>query len=209
MLARLRTRLAQEDGMTLIELLTTMAILGLVMTAVVGVFVTGLRAESDMNKRFLAQQNARLALSALRNEIGSACSVTVGAVSSPAETFGSQLTLVLPNRTPASGTSACSSGTTSVIWCAASTTAVAPYGLYRSTTGTCSATSGQKKAGALKCAGTPTPPSTCSAVFIKTSNASQYPTVTVTFPVQANLRNTHGLYTLQDTIMARNAGIGS
>lgn len=194
--------------MTLFELLTTMAILGLVMTAVVGMFVTGLRAENDMNKRFLAQQNARLALSALRNEIGDACSVSQGAVTG--ETTGSELTLVLPSHTQTSITAPCTTagGAQTVMWCAASANLAAPYGLYRSTTGTCSATSGQKKAGSLQCAGTPTPPSTCTAVFLETSNASQYPMVTVTFPVTANLTNTHGLYKLQDTIMARNAGIG-
>jgi Tfp pilus assembly protein PilW len=201
--------------MTLIELLTTMAILGLVMTAVVGMFVTGLRAENDMNKRFLAQQNARLALSALRNEIGSACTVTVGAVATPVETSGSQLTLLIPDlqHTAVNGQSGCSSTATyppiTVSWCAASASGAAPFGLYRQVAATCSSSTGVKKAGSLKCAGTPSPPTTCAAVFQKTTTAGQYPTVTVTFPVAANLTNTHGLYKLQDTIMARNAGIGS
>lgn len=193
--------------MTLIELLTTMSILGLVMTAIVGMFVSGLRAESDMNSRFLAQQNARLALSDIRNEIGDACSVTQGTVTG--ETTGSELTLVRPNQNPTSITTACTSGTTTVMWCAASASLAAPYALYRSTSGTCSAASGVMKASSLACAGTPTPPSTCAAVFLKTTAAGQYPTVTVTFPVEANLTNTHGLYKLSDTIMARNAGIGS
>lgn len=193
--------------MTLIELLTTMAILGLVMTAVIGMFVSGLRAETVMNDRFQAQQSARLALSGLRNEIGDACSVTQGTVTG--ETSGSALTLVLPNPNPSSITSACTTGTQTVIWCAASANLAAPYSLYRSTTGTCSASSGVRRATFLNCAGVPTPPAVCTAVFVKTSSASQYPTVTVTFPVRANLRNTHGLYTLSDTIMARNAGIGS
>jgi Tfp pilus assembly protein PilW len=202
--------------MTLVELLTTMSILGLVMTAVIGMFVTGLRAETDMNKRFVAQQNARLALSALRNEIGSACTVTLGAVTTPVvETIGSQLTLLIPDsrHTPVNGQSACSSTATyppiRVSWCAASASGAAPFGLYRQVAATCSSSTGVKRAGSLKCAGTPSPPSTCAAVFLKTTSAGQYPTVTVTFPVQANLTNTHGLYKLQDTIMARNAGIGS
>lgn len=201
--------------MTLIELLITMAILGLVMTAVIGMFVSGLRAETNMNQRFVAQQNARLALSALRNEIGSACSVSVGAVATPVEASGSQLTLVIPDpQHPAvNGDNSCSSTATyppiTVSWCAASASGAAPFGLYRQVAATCSSSTGVKKAGALMCAGTPTPPSTCSAVFVKTSSASSYPTVTVTFPVEANLNNTHGAYKLGDTIMARNAGIGS
>jgi prepilin-type N-terminal cleavage/methylation domain-containing protein len=206
-IARLRARLAQEDGMTLIELLTAMSILGLVMLAVVVMYVGGLHAETDMNTRFQAQQNARLALSALRNEIGSACSVTVGTVTG--ETAGSQLTVVLPNSSPnpAVNSSACASGTTTtVIWCAASASLAAPYNLYRSTGATCSSSSGIKRATALKCAGTA---AGCTAVFAKTTAATALPTVTVTFPVEANLTNTHGLYTLADTITARNAGVGS
>jgi prepilin-type N-terminal cleavage/methylation domain-containing protein len=204
--ARLRARLAQEDGMTLIELLTAMSILGLVMLGIIVMFVTGLRAETDMNTRFQAQQNARLALSSLRTEIGGACTVTVGAVAG--ETSGSQVTLVLPNPNPnpAVNTNACGAGTTTVIWCAASANLAAPYALYRSTGATCSSSSGVQRASSLKCAGTA---AGCTAVFVKTTSASMRPAVTVTFPVEANLTNNHGLYTLSDTITALNAGVNS
>lgn len=193
--------------MTLIELLTTMTILGLVMTAILVMFVSGLRATDNMNTRFQAQQNARLALSSLRNEIGSACTVTVGAVTG--ETAGSQVTLVLPSTsTPTAGANSCSSGTTTAIWCAASASHAAPFGLYRSTAATCSSTSGVKRASSLKCAGLPLTGCT-AAVFAKTTSATTRPAVTVTFPVEANLTNNHGLYTLADTITARNAGVNS
>jgi prepilin-type N-terminal cleavage/methylation domain-containing protein len=206
-IARLRARLAQEDGMTLIELLTTMTVLALVMTGILVMFTSGLRATDDLNARFQAQQNARLALSALRNDIGSACTVTVGTVTG--ETAGSQVTLVLPNTaTPTAGANSCTSGTTTVIWCAASASHAAPFALYRSTAATCSSTSGVQKAASLKCAGLPLTGCT-TAVFQKTTSATTRPTVTVTFPVEANLTNTHGLYTLADTIMARNAGVNS
>jgi prepilin-type N-terminal cleavage/methylation domain-containing protein len=205
--ARLRARLAQEDGMTLIELLTTMSILGVVITGILVMFVSGLRATTDLNTRFQAQQNARLALSSLRNEIGAACSVTIGNVSSPLEGSGSQMKLVIAD--PAGGANACSSNTTTVFWCAASASGAAPFGLYRSTAATCSSTSGVQRAGSLKCAGLPLTGCT-SAVFARNTPASTTrPTVTVTFPVEANLTNTHGLYTLSDTITARNAGVGS
>lgn len=191
--------------MTLIELLTTMTVLALVMTGILVMFVSGLRATDDMNNRFGAQQNARLALSALRNDIGKACTVTVGAVTG--ETAGSQVTLVLPSTsTPVAGANSCSSGTTTVIWCAASASLAAPYALYRSTAATCSSAVGSKRANALKCAGTATG---CTAVFVKTTSATTRPAVTVTFPVEANLSNNHGLYTLADTITARNAGVNS
>jgi type II secretory pathway pseudopilin PulG len=189
--------------MTLVELLTTMAILGIVMTGILVMFTSGLRAETDMNNRFRAQQNARLALSALRNEIGSACSASVGTVTG--ETVGSQLTLVLPNQNPTGGINACSSGTTTVLWCAASPTLAAPYSLYRSTGATCSSSSGVKRVGSLKCAGATAAPNACTAVFAKTISSSTRPAVTVTFPVEANLTNNHGLYTLSDTLTVRNS----
>lgn len=193
--------------MTLIELLVTMSILGLVMTGILVMFTSGLRATDDMNSRFQAQQNARLALSALRNEIGSACSVSVGAVTG--ETAGSQVALVLPNGSPTAGANACSSGTTTVLWCAASASHAAPFGLYRSTFGACSSASGVQRAGSLKCAGLPLTGCT-TAVFARNPvSSTSRPTVTVTFPVEANLTNNHGLYTLADTITARNAGVNS
>ena len=181
--------------MTLVELLTTMSILGIVMTGILVMFTSGLRAETDMNNRFQAQQNARLALSSLRNEIGSACSVSV-----PPANSGAVLQLG----------EGCNNGVSSitVYWCAASTTGAAPFGLYRSTAATCSATSGVKRADLLKCAGTD-PATGCTGVFAKTTSATTRPTVTVTFPVEANLTNNHSLYTLTDTITARNAGVNS
>lgn len=193
--------------MTLIELLTTMSILGLVLTGIIGMFVSGLTAVTDLNTRFQAQQNARLALSSLRNEIGSACSVAVGAVAN--ETSGSQLALVLPNGSPTAGASACSSGTTTVIWCAASANYAAPFGLYRSTGASCSSSSGVKRAGSLKCAGLPLSGCTTAVFQRNTASSTSRPTVTVTFPVEANLTNNKGLYTLSDTITARNAAVSS
>ena len=60
--ARIRARLAREEGQTFIEMLTVMAMLSFVMAAVATVFVAGLHAQTDMDQRFQAQQNARLAL---------------------------------------------------------------------------------------------------------------------------------------------------
>jgi len=193
--------------MTLIELLTTMTILGLVMTAIVVMFGSGLTAVTDMNTRFQAQQNARLALSSLRNDIGGACTVTVGSVTG--ETAGSALTLVLANPNPTAGANACSSGTTTVTWCAASASHAAPFGLYRQVAATCSSSTGVRRAGSLKCAGIPLTGCTTPVFARNTAGSTTLPAVTVTFPVDANLNNAQGLYTLSDTITARNAGVGS
>ena len=46
--ARIRARLAGEEGQTLIEMITTMAMLSFVMAAVAALFVSGLHAQTDM-----------------------------------------------------------------------------------------------------------------------------------------------------------------
>ena len=68
------SRIRDEGGYSLIEMLVTMAILGTVMAAVTTLFVTGTKAEIDMNERFTAQQEARLALTKMRREVHCASS---------------------------------------------------------------------------------------------------------------------------------------
>ena len=177
--------------MTLIELLTTMTILAFVLSGIVVMFVSGLHSEVDMNQRFQAQQDARLALSSLRTEVSSACSVSVAG-------GGASTTLVLPNSDPSQ---ACTTGTTQVTWCAASTSGSAPFGLYRQTGATCGASTGVQRAGSL----------TTTAVFAAVCPAGTtiHPQLAVTFPVDANLTNSTGSYTLSDTLTARNAPLVS
>ena len=170
--------------MTIVELLTAMSILAFVMTGILTVFVGGLHATTDMNERFQAQQDARLALTTLRNEAGSACSESVAS-------DHSSVTLAIPD--PALG---CSS-TTQVTWCAASSNGVAPFGLYRQSGGSCAPSTGVNKAGSL----------TTNAVFTAVTASQQRPQLQVSFPVDANLASTKGTYTLGDTITLRNAAV--
>lgn len=69
MIARLARRLSAQVGYTLIELVVVMTIFMTVVTALASLFTAGARAELDMNRRFEAQQNARLALDRLRREL--------------------------------------------------------------------------------------------------------------------------------------------
>ena len=71
-----RRRCVDQRGYTLTELVVVMAILGVVLTALTALFVSGSRAELDLSNRFQAQQNARLALDKLRREIHCASEVT-------------------------------------------------------------------------------------------------------------------------------------
>ncbi|HEY2935179.1 MAG TPA: prepilin-type N-terminal cleavage/methylation domain-containing protein, partial [Gaiellaceae bacterium] len=62
-------RLRAEGGFTLVELLTVTVILTIVLTGLTTLFVQGSNAELDMNNRFQAQLNARLALDRLRRDL--------------------------------------------------------------------------------------------------------------------------------------------
>ncbi|MFI5054438.1 MAG: PilW family protein, partial [Acidimicrobiia bacterium] len=66
---RLLNRLRDERAYTLVEMITVMLIMSIVMTGISTVFVQGSNAELDMNNRFQAQSNARLALDTLRRDV--------------------------------------------------------------------------------------------------------------------------------------------
>ena len=58
-----------QSGYALTELLTVLVILTIVLGGLTALFVSATRAEVDMQKRFEAQQEARLAMDALRREV--------------------------------------------------------------------------------------------------------------------------------------------
>ncbi len=83
-------RLSDESGFTLIEMLVVLAILGIVLAALTGLFLSGTRTANDQNGRFQAQQQARLALDKLRREIH--CG---GAITTPSGYPSSSVTITL------------------------------------------------------------------------------------------------------------------
>lgn len=76
MLRRLRHLLARQGGYTLIELMVVMIILAIIVGALSTAFVSGARSELNANQLFQAQQNARLAIDRLRQELHCASSVS-------------------------------------------------------------------------------------------------------------------------------------
>jgi prepilin-type N-terminal cleavage/methylation domain-containing protein len=62
-------RARRSEGFALIELLVAMTILGIVMTALIGSFTTGLRQEIDQTRREQAYANARIAIQRMRVDI--------------------------------------------------------------------------------------------------------------------------------------------
>jgi prepilin-type N-terminal cleavage/methylation domain-containing protein len=114
----LRRVLGGESGYSLVELLTVMLILGVVLGGLTTLFVRGSNGEVDMNRRFQAQEDSRVALDKIRREAHCAGAAYPASATS--------VTLADPCVT---------SGT--VTWCTQLITGTALYGLYRSTTSTC------------------------------------------------------------------------
>ncbi len=76
-LRRLRRRVvAGQAGYTMLELLMVLAILGTVVGALTTLFVQATNAEFESNRRFQAQQSARVAIDKMRREIHCASAIT-------------------------------------------------------------------------------------------------------------------------------------
>jgi prepilin-type N-terminal cleavage/methylation domain-containing protein len=117
----LKVLAAKEEGYTLVELLVVMLILGTVLAGLTTVFVGGSNAEIRLNRRFQAQQQARLALDRIRTDIHCASAAqqqTIG-------TYTGSLKL-------AETSCYAYAATPTVSWCPVSVTATR-YQLYRST----------------------------------------------------------------------------
>ena len=185
MIRRIRTRLAAEAGYSLVELITVVAILSIVVGGLTTVFVSASNGELDMNRRFQAQQSARIAMDKLRQEIHCATSVTPSGSSTA-------VAITMPAACPTSG------GFTTIRWCA-----VAPpgalsgrYALYRSTAATCGSSTGVKWADYL----------TSQMVFTYTQQSTQYlANLAVTLIVNLRRGGTVGQFKLQDRIVLRNS----
>jgi prepilin-type N-terminal cleavage/methylation domain-containing protein len=181
-LHRLQRCLLDERGYSLVELMIVMVILGIVLGSLTTVFVSGTRAELELNERFQAQQNARLALDAIRRETHCAQSATV--------TSGS-VTLILPSQCP---TAPPDPGSGPVTWCAVGSGL--RWGLYRQEAASCgSAAPAVKKADYL---------TTGSVFSYLPPSASSLAKLQVNFPVDIDTSSTVGTYRLTDGIALRN-----
>ena len=103
--ARLLRALRAEDGYTLVELVAVLAILLTIVTVLTSLFVSGAKAELDMNRRFQAQQAARIAADRLRREVHCASGITLA-------DGGASATVTLPGHCP----TAVGGSTTTVVY---------------------------------------------------------------------------------------------
>ena len=182
---RLVARFRAEHGYSLVELLTVLVILGIVLSGLTTLFVSATRAEIDLNRRFEAQQAARLALSKIRREAHCA-----RAVQTDASGLWAKLTLDSQCKTaPAGGGD--------VTWC--TVLSGSTYSLHRKEGATCNAT-GVKWADKIVA-----PPS--PALHFKSTAAS--PTslarLHVDFPVDLTPDDALGRYRLNDSLVLRNS----
>jgi len=170
-------RLSREHGYTVIELLVVLIILATVMGSLTTIFVQASNAELDMNRRFQAQQTARVALDKLRRETHCASQASVATASSVTLTLASY----------------CPTGNGSVTWCTAGSGT--RYGLYRKTGASCNAT-GVKWADYL----------TTGAVFAYTAQSStSLAKLRIDLPVNVNPKKWVESYELVDEIVLRNS----
>lgn len=121
-LVRLR---AGEGGFSLIEMLMVMVLMGIVMGSITTVFVSGSRAQTELNRFFQAQTQARAGLDKLRADVHCAS--------------GAQATTVNAFQALKLNDANCYSATATITWCLVPSTALTGrYALYRSTIDTTS-----------------------------------------------------------------------
>lgn len=177
---RLRARLRDERGYSLVELLVSMSILGSIMTSVSVLLVSATNSEVDMNRRFQAQTEARLGLDRLRREVHCAQSVTTSS-------GGAVATLTIPATCPTVG------GLTAITWCTQANGS--RWDLWRYAGSSCSGT-GRKWASSINQA----------AVFTYSAQStSSLAYLSVDLPVNVKGSKTISSYVLQDNIVLRNS----
>jgi prepilin-type N-terminal cleavage/methylation domain-containing protein len=176
-----------ERGYTLVEMLVVMAILGVVIAGLTTVFVSGSRAELDLNRRFQAQQQARLALDKIRTDLHCASAAQVQTIN----TYNG-VAISAPN---------CSAAT--IDWCLVpSAKLTGRYALYRTTSTTNKCASADT--GRLLVADYLTRNTGIFTTLTNVSNGS-LEVVLVDFPISVNPTATSDVYELKDMIVARNS----
>jgi prepilin-type N-terminal cleavage/methylation domain-containing protein len=197
--------LRDERGFSLVEMVAVMLILGIVLGGLTTVFVSGTRAEMNVNNRFQAQQTARLAMGALRNDTHSACASNVPSTAKLVLAF-----VPTSNDVTTCGATGSSAAFPKAIYCAlASPTISTQYALYRSTATDSTCTTGNGTliadgltANALFSLSTAAPTANCAAGTIC---VMQVETISATIPISFQQGTQFGApYTLAQTLALRN-----
>lgn len=184
---RIPRRLRGEGGYSLIEMLTVIAIMGVILTGLTTLFVQGTNAQMDMNGRFEAQQTSRLALDKLRREIHCASAAST----SPGNGAAPMITLDLPSQCP----TAVGGARTDVSWCTVSA-GTNRYALYREVGVSCDS-SGSIKWGDYLIVG--------DIFDYQTQSTAQLARLKVQLPVDTKPGDETPPYSLCDVMVLRNS----
>jgi prepilin-type N-terminal cleavage/methylation domain-containing protein len=180
MRARLRRLVRDERGFTLVELMVTMIILGVVIGGLTTTFASATTAHMELSRRFEAQSGGRLALTTLRREAHCASAVTL--------TSSTLVTLTLP--------SGCPTGSTAATWCVRSGST--GNELYRIASSTTTCTGGVRWAEYVD--------TTSVTVFsLPTVTTGQLDRLRVVLPIDLTPGTAIGRYALEDDIALRNS----
>jgi type II secretory pathway pseudopilin PulG len=200
---RLRRRLLDEGAFGLIELVVTMAILGTVLAALTGLFASASKSEADLNNRFRAQEQGRLALDKIRREVHCASAVTPNAGAAT-----SLVTITLGGYCQTSGLGGDATQSTTATWCTLPSTvsSTTRYALWRvpGTIATCTSTGGIKWADYLTTQTVFTPVASTSTSLAKLGVCLPVNTTFSASSDTCTTRATRATYALADDVVLRN-----
>jgi prepilin-type N-terminal cleavage/methylation domain-containing protein len=175
-----------ERGYSLVEMLTVLAIMSFVLAGVISLFVAGSNAQLEMNRRFEAQQNARVALDRMRREIH--CSKGASTIAGTGESSAVTLRVASHCKTAVGGID------TDVTWCTSSAGAN-HWALHRQVGASCGS-GGVKWADKL----------TGSVVFdYQTQSPDRLARLRVRLPIDVKVGDATPPYALCDVIVLRNS----
>jgi prepilin-type N-terminal cleavage/methylation domain-containing protein len=191
---RARALVRDEQGFSLIELLTALAILLTVMVTLTTLMVSATKSEVDLTQRVQAQQEARLALERIRHEIHRACkaehmTLATGTPTTPAGAH-SNVRLTPP---VSFGCPSTTDPTTAITWCMAGS---GSRWVVRRVVGTpTSCTGGRAEADYI----------TSDAVFMLQHPSGSLMKLKVNFPVDLDPADGKRAYRLEDNLVLRNS----
>lgn len=184
-------RAGGEAGFTLIELVITLTILLVVVTALTGALISATSSEADLSNRFQAQTQARQALTKLTREIHCANQIQNSSGSALTSTQVTGITVTLPAGCPTGGAAA-----VTVRWCTLANGS--RFDLYRYAAGGCGSAGGVRWATSLV-------NSTPFSLPTTGTSGTHYPLVHVDLKVNAGRTTATGNYDLVDDIAALNS----
>jgi prepilin-type N-terminal cleavage/methylation domain-containing protein len=93
-------RASNERGFTLVEMLMVMLILTTILATLTQLFVTGMKSELDLNRRFEAQEQARTGVDRMRREIHCASAIALSVADPGGSGKYAQVDVSVPKQCP-------------------------------------------------------------------------------------------------------------